>query len=831
MQVIKRDGSKEPVRFEKVSNRIKKMTYGLNPDHIDSLEIAQKVIAGIYDGISTQELDNLAAETAASLIPKHPDYSILASRIAVSRLHKTTKKKFSETIHDLYTYVDPETNLPAGLINDETYKTVMKNKQKLDGAVIHERDFDFEYFGFKTLEKSYLLKTYGQTTETPQHMYMRVAVGIWGEDMKNVIKTYELLSNHLMTHATPTLFNAGTKKPQLSSCFLLMMSDDSIPGIYKTLSDVAVISQNAGGIGLAIHNVRSTGSYIKGTNGTSNGIVPMLKVFNETARYVDQGGGKRKGSFAIYVEPWHADIEDFLDLRKNTGKEELRARDLFLALWTPDLFMKRVKEDGEWSLFSPSDVPGLWELYGEEFDQAYEKAELSGKARKTIKARDLWTKIIDSQIETGTPYMLYKDAANKKSNQQNLGTIKSSNLCTEILEYTDKDEQAVCNLASIPVNKFLKSTDNRTSKVARGKCEVDHKFLYDVAYQTTLNLNKVIEVNYYPTKETERSNMKHRPIGIGIQGLADLFAIMGIPFTSLEAKKINEEVFETIYFASMTASVDLAKKEGAYESFPGSPLSKGQFQFNLWGFDDSSLSGRWDWNKLRKDVMKHGARNSLLLAPMPTASTAQIMGNNEAFEPFTSNIYTRRTLSGEFIIVNKHLVRDLIAIGLWDEDMKNMIILNKGSVQNIQQIPEAIRETYKTVWEIKQKDLIDMSAGRGKFICQSQSLNLFIENVNAAKLTSAHFHSWELGLKTGMYYLRTKSAVDAIAGLGMDMEKAKKSLKNSEEKVIIQQKENAEEKIDKMGMTSEELSKAAENIMSDIVCSLDNPDDCLACGS
>ena len=831
MQVIKRDGSKEPVRFEKVSNRIKKMTYGLNPDHIDSLEIAQKVIAGIYDGISTQELDNLAAETAASLIPKHPDYSILASRIAVSRLHKTTKKKFSETIHDLYTYVDPETNLPAGLINDETYKTVMKNKQKLDGAVIHERDFDFEYFGFKTLEKSYLLKTYGQTTETPQHMYMRVAVGIWGEDMKNVIKTYELLSNHLMTHATPTLFNAGTKKPQLSSCFLLMMSDDSIPGIYKTLSDVAVISQNAGGIGLAIHNVRSTGSYIKGTNGTSNGIVPMLKVFNETARYVDQGGGKRKGSFAIYVEPWHADIEDFLDLRKNTGKEELRARDLFLALWTPDLFMKRVKEDGEWSLFSPSDVPGLWELYGEEFDQAYEKAELSGKARKTIKARDLWTKIIDSQIETGTPYMLYKDAANKKSNQQNLGTIKSSNLCTEILEYTDKDEQAVCNLASIPVNKFLKSTDNRTSKVARGKCEVDHKFLYDVAYQTTLNLNKVIEVNYYPTKETERSNMKHRPIGIGIQGLADLFAIMGIPFTSLEAKKINEEVFETIYFASMIASVDLAKKEGAYESFPGSPLSKGQFQFNLWGFDDSSLSGRWDWNKLRKDVMKHGARNSLLLAPMPTASTAQIMGNNEAFEPFTSNIYTRRTLSGEFIIVNKHLVRDLIAIGLWDEDMKNMIILNKGSVQNIQQIPEAIRETYKTVWEIKQKDLIDMSAGRGKFICQSQSLNLFIENVNAAKLTSAHFHSWELGLKTGMYYLRTKSAVDAIAGLGMDMEKAKKSLKNSEEKVIIQQKENVEEKIDKMGMTSEELSKAAENIMSDIVCSLDNPDDCLACGS
>jgi ribonucleoside-diphosphate reductase alpha chain len=831
MFVIKRDGSKEPVRFEKVSNRIKKMTYGLNPDHIDSLEIAQKVIAGIYDGISTQELDNLAAETAASLIPNHPDYSILASRIAVSRLHKTTKKKFSETIEDLYSYIDPETNTPAGLINDETYKVVMKNKQKLDGAIIHERDFNFEYFGFKTLEKSYLLKTYGETTETPQHMYMRVAVGIWGDNLKNVIKTYELLSNHLMTHATPTLFNAGTKKPQLSSCFLLMMSDDSIPGIYKTLSDVAVISQNAGGIGLAIHNVRSTGSYIKGTNGTSNGIVPMLKVFNETARYVDQGGGKRKGSFAIYVEPWHADIESFLDLRKNTGKEELRARDLFLALWTPDLFMKRVKESGEWSLFSPSDVPGLWELYGEDFEKAYIDAELSGKARKTIKARDLWTKIIDSQIETGTPYMLYKDAANKKSNQQNLGTIKSSNLCTEILEYTSKDEQAVCNLASIPVNKFLKSTDNRTSKIARGKCEVDHKALYDVAYQTAINLNKVIDVNYYPTKETERSNMRHRPIGIGIQGLADLFAIMGIPFTCLEAKKINEEVFETIYFASMSASMDLARRDGKYETFDGSPLSKGDFQFNLWGFKDEQLSGRWDWAKLRKEVMKHGARNSLLLAPMPTASTAQIMGNNEAFEPFTSNIYTRRTLSGEFILVNKHLVRDLISLGLWSDDMKNMIILHKGSVQNIPQIPEAVRETYKTVWEIKQKDLIDMSAGRGKFICQSQSLNLFIENVNAAKLTSAHFHSWELGLKTGMYYLRTKSAVDAIAGLGIDMEKAKKSLKTTEEKIPTPVKENTEEKIDMLGMTSEELSKAAENMMSDIVCSLDNPDDCLACGS
>jgi ribonucleoside-diphosphate reductase alpha chain len=826
MQVLKRDGSREPVKFEKISNRIRRMTYGLNSDYIDAIGIAQKVIAGIYDGISTEELDNLAAETAATLIPRHPDYSILASRIAVSRLHKTTKKKFSETIQDLYNYIDPETNQPAGLINQETYDSVMKNKQKFDGAIIHERDFDFEYFGFKTLEKSYLLKMYGKPFESPQHMYMRVAVGIWGDDVKNVIKTYELLSTHVMTHATPTLFNAGTKKPQLSSCFLLTMAEDSISGIYKTLSDVAVISQNAGGIGLAIHNIRSTGSYIKGTNGSSNGIVPMLKVFNETARYVDQGGGKRKGSFAIYLEPWHADIEDFLDLRKNTGKEELRARDLFLALWTPDLFMKRVKADKEWSLFSPSDVQGIWELYGDEFEKAYEAAEASGKARKVIKARDLWTRIIESQVETGTPYILYKDSANKKSNQKNLGTIKSSNLCTEILEYTSKDEQAVCNLASIAVNKFLKSTDARTAKIHRGRCDVDHKALYDVAYQTTINLNKVIDVNYYPTPETKKSNMRHRPIGIGIQGLADLFAIMGIPFTSPEARKVNEDVFETIYFAAMTASLDLAKKDGSYETFKGSPLSEGKFQFNLWGFEEGQLSGRWDWEKLRKEVTKNGVRNSLLLAPMPTASTAQIMGNNEAFEPFTSNIYTRRTLSGEFILINKHLVRDLIALDLWNEDMKNLIVLNKGSVLNIPQIPQDIRDTYKTVWEIKQKDLIEMSADRGKFICQSQSLNLFIEGVNSAKLTSAHFYSWELGLKTGMYYLRTKAAVDAIAGLGIDMEKAKKALKANEKKSEI-----VEPKIDLGGMTSEELSKAVEEVSSGIVCSLDNPEDCLACGS
>jgi ribonucleoside-diphosphate reductase alpha chain len=704
----------------------------------------------------------------------------------------------------------------------------MDNKDTFDSAVIHDRDFNFEYFGFKTLEKSYLLKLYGKVAETPQHMYMRVSVGIWGNDIKNALKTYELLSTHMMTHATPTLFNAGTRKPQLSSCFLLTTSDDSIAGIYKTLTDVATISQHAGGIGLAIHNIRSTGSYIRGTNGTSNGIIPMLRVFNETARYVDQGGGKRKGSFAIYLEPWHADVEDFLELRKNTGKEERRARDLFLALWIPDLFMERVEKNENWSLFSPSEVPGLHEVYGQEFVAKYLKAESEGKAKRVVKARDLWTKIIESQIETGTPYILYKDAANRKSNQQNLGTIKSSNLCTEIIEYTDKDEQAVCNLASIPVNKFLKSKDNRTTKILRGKCEVDHDLLYSVAYQTTLNLNQVIDVNYYPTPETKKSNMRHRPIGIGIQGLADLFAVMGIGFTSEEARKVNSEVFETIYFASMTASKDLAKQHGAYETFKGSPLSEGKFQFNLWNTDDSELSGRWDWASLRKEVMENGARNSLLLAPMPTASTAQIMGNNEAFEPFTSNIYTRRTLSGEYILVNKHLVNDLIAIGLWDEDVKNMIILNKGSVQGIAGIPDDIKEVYKTVWEIKQKDLIEMSADRGKFICQSQSLNLFIEGVNAAKLTAAHFHSWKLGLKTGMYYLRTKSAADALTGLGIDMSKYKTAPEVKPEPVQIQTVPTPE--LDTR-MNSEDLAKLVQNMESDIMCSLDNPEDCLACGS
>lgn len=804
MKVIKRDGHSETLKLDKITNRIKKQTYGLNTDYVDALEVATKVVSGIYDGISTQQLDLLAAETAASLTYIHPDYSILAARIAITRLHKTTHKSFSDTVDHLYNYVDPKTGQSAGIISDEVYQVIQKHKDTLNEAIIHDRDLNFDYFGFKTLEKSYLLKTNGQPAETPQHLYMRVAVGIWGMDIQNVLKTYELLSTQQMTHATPTLFNAGTKRPQLSSCFLLTMHEDSISGIYKTLSDVAAISQNAGGIGIAISNIRATGSYIKGTNGTSNGIVPMLKVYNETARYVDQGGGKRKGSFAVYLEPWHDDVEDFLELRKNHGKEERRARDLFLALWTPDLFMKRVEEDGDWTTFCPAEIDcELWEMYGEEFEKNYIRLETEGRGRRTIKARSLWQKILESQIETGTPYLLFKDSANRKSNQNNLGTIKSSNLCTEIIEYTSKDEQAVCNLASIPVNQFV-VLGKKTGKLRKPVAEYDHNALYEVAYQTTLNLNKVIDVNFYPTPETKVSNLKHRPIGIGVQGLADTFALMGLEFGNEESKKLNEEIHETIYYAAMEASIDLAKRDGAYSSYEGSPLSSGQFQFNLWGFTDDQLSGRWNWAALRKKLMKHGARNSLLLAPMPTASTAQIMGNNEAFEPFTSNIGTRRTLAGEFITVNKHLVRDLVELDLWSESMRNRIILDKGSIQNIPSIPEELKLIYKTVWEISQRTIIDMSADRGKFICQSQSLNLFFRDVNTAKLTSAHFHSWKRGLKTGMYYLRTEAATTAIVGLGVE--------------------------VSSKGMIRTRPADSLQNA-SDIVCSLDNKEACVSCGS
>jgi ribonucleoside-diphosphate reductase alpha chain len=749
MYVVKRDGKREPMMFDKITARVRKLCYGLN-GLVDPVKVAMRVIEGLYDGVTTSELDNLAAEIAATMTTTHPDYAKLAARISVSNLHKNTKKSFSETMEDLYKYVNPRTGKKAPLLSDEVYKVISENAEKLDSTIIYNRDFGYDYFGFKTLERSYLLKLNSKIAERPQHMLMRVAVGIHLNDLDAAVETYELMSKKYFTHATPTLFNSGTPKPQMSSCFLLAMKDDSIDGIYDTLKQTAKISQSAGGIGLSIHNIRATGSYIAGTNGTSNGIVPMLRVFNDTARYVDQGGGKRKGSFAIYVEPWHADIYDFLDLKKNHGKEEMRARDLFYAMWVPDLFMKRVEADAEWTLMCPNECPNLFDSHSDEFEQLYLKYEAEGKGRKTVKARDLWEKILESQIETGTPYMLYKDAANRKSNQKNLGTIRSSNLCTEILEYTSPDEVAVCNLASIALPMFVKNG------------EFDHKELYKVTKRVTKNLNKVIDRNYYPVKEAENSNMRHRPIGLGVQGLADAFILMRLPFTSDEAKQLNQEIFETLYFAAVTASMEEAKTDGAYSSYKGSPISQGEFQHNLWGIKDEELSGRWDWGKLRKDVKKHGVRNSLLVAPMPTASTSQILGNNECFEPYTSNIYTRRVLSGEFIVVNKHLLEDLVKLGLWNEQLKQELMRANGSVQHIDIIPEEIKELYKTVWELSMKDIIDMSRQRGYFIDQSQSLNLFMENANYAKLTSMHFYAWKSGLKTGMYYLRTKAAVDAI---------------------------------------------------------------------
>ncbi|HEY1194517.1 ribonucleoside-diphosphate reductase subunit alpha [Flavobacterium sp.] len=749
MYVVKRDGHREPVMFDKITERIKKLCYGLN-ELVDPVKVAMRVIEGLYDGVSTSELDNLAAETAASMTIAHPDYAQLAARIAISNLHSNTKKSFSETMKDMYNYVNPRNGQDAPLIADDVFKVIQENAAFLDSHIIYTRDFNYDYFGFKTLERSYLLKINGKIVERPQHMLMRVSVGIHLDDLKSVIETYDLMSKKFFTHATPTLFNAGTPKPQMSSCFLLAMQDDSIDGIYDTLKQTAKISQSAGGIGLSIHNVRATGSYIRGTNGTSNGIVPMLRVFNDTARYVDQGGGKRKGSFAIYIETWHADIFDFLDLKKNTGKEEMRARDLFFAMWTSDLFMKRVQEDSTWTLMCPNECPGLYDVYGDEFEALYTDYEFQGKGRKTIRARELWEKILESQIETGTPYMLYKDAANRKSNHKNLGTIRSSNLCTEIMEFTSKDEIAVCNLASISLPMFIENG------------QFDHQALYNVTKRVTRNLNKVIDRNYYPVKEAENSNMRHRPVGLGVQGLADAFIMLRMPFTSDEAKKLNQEIFETLYFAAVTASMEMAQEEGPYSTFKGSPMSQGEFQHNMWGMKDEELSGRWDWASLRKEVMEHGVRNSLLVAPMPTASTSQILGNNEAFEPYTSNIYTRRVLSGEFIVVNKHLLEDLVKLGLWNESLKQEIMRHNGSVQNIDIIPQDLKDLYKTVWEMSMKDIIDMSRQRGYFIDQSQSLNLFMQDANYSKLTSMHFYAWQSGLKTGMYYLRTKAAVDAI---------------------------------------------------------------------
>lgn len=786
MYVVKRDGRKEAVKFDKITARIVKMCYGLDP-LVSPEAVAMKVIEGLFDGVTTTQLDNLAAEVAAAKTIDHPDYALLASRIAVSNLHKETKKTFSEVMTDMYNYIDPKTGENASLIADDVFQIIMDNKDRLDSSIIYDRDFRYDYFGFKTLTRSYLLKLNGVIAERPQQMLMRVSVGIHKNDIDAAIKTYNLMSEGWFTHATPTLFNSGTPKPQMSSCFLLTMKEDSIEGIYDTLKSCAQISQSAGGIGLAMHNIRATGSYIKGTNGTSNGIVPMLRVFNDTARYVDQGGGKRKGSFAMYLEPWHADIFDFLDLKKNHGKEEQRARDLFYALWIPDLFMKRVKENGDWTLMCPHECPGLSDTHSADFEALYTKYETEGKGRKTIKAQDLWFKILESQIETGTPYMLYKDAANSKSNQQNLGTIKSSNLCTEIIEYTAPDEVAVCNLASLALPKFITEDG-----------EFDHDKLFEVTYQATLNLNKIIDGNFYPVEEARNSNMRHRPIGLGVQGLADAFIMLGYPFESNEARALNREVFETIYYAAMTASKDLAKVDGPYQTFEGSPVSKGVFQFDMWGTTPTS---RWEWDVLREEVKEHGVRNSLLLAPMPTASTAQILGNNECFEPYTSNIYTRRVLSGEFIIVNKHLLKDLVKEGLWNKEMRQKIMAANGSVQQIPEIPQRLKDLYKTAWEISQKAIIDQAADRGAYICQSQSLNIFMENANFGKLTSMHFYGWEKGLKTGMYYLRTKAATDAI--------------KFTIDKTAVQQP----------------TAQSIEDAQAAVACSLDNPDDCEMCGS
>ena len=817
MFVVKRDGHKEPIMFDKITSRVRKLCYSLNA-LVDPVKVSMRVIEGLYDGVTTSELDNLAAEIAATMTTTHPDYAKLAARISVSNLHKNTKKSFSETMKDLYVYINPRTEKKAPLLSDEVYKIIKKNSELLDSTIIYNRDFNYDYFGFKTLERSYLLKLNGKVAERPQHMLMRVSIGIHMEDLDSAIETYNLMSKKYFTHATPTLFNSGTPNPQMSSCFLLTTKSDSIDGIYDTLKQTAKISQSAGGIGLSIHDIRATGSYIAGTNGTSNGIVPMLRVFNDTARYVDQGGGKRKGSFAIYLETWHADIFDFLELKKNHGKEEMRARDLFYAMWISDLFMKRVEEDSNWTLMCPNECHGLSDSHGKKFEKLYTKYESENKGRKSIRARELWEKILESQIETGTPYMLYKDSANRKSNQKNLGTIKSSNLCTEILEYTSPDEIAVCNLASIALPMFVKEKD------------FDHQELFRVTKQVTKNLNKVIDRNYYPVPEAEKSNFRHRPIGLGVQGLADAFIKLRMPFTSDEAKKLNQEIFETIYFAAMTASMEEAKKDGPYKTYKGSPVSKGEFQYNMWGIKDEELSGRWEWGELRKKIKKHGVRNSLLVAPMPTASTSQILGNNECFEPYTSNIYTRRVLSGEFIIVNKHLLEDLVALGLWTEELKQALMKANGSIQQIDIIPDEIKELYKTVWELSMKDIIDMSRHRGYFIDQSQSLNLFMEGATMAKLTSMHFYAWKSGLKTGMYYLRTKSAVDAI----------KFTLDNKKEGELVKEKVSSEAIVSKSSkpktvpspvvpvvepLTPEELKEMLAKSKES------EDDDCLMCGS
>jgi len=847
IKVVKRNGKKEPVMLDKILDRITQQTYGLDK-LIIPFEVAQKVIEGIMPDIRTYVLDQLAMETAASLATKHPDYSILAARLAITNLHKETKKSFSETVMDLYKYIDPKTGKHSPIVSESFYNIVKKHADEIDSAIVHSRDHNFDYFGFKTLEKSYLLKLDGKVAERPQYMYMRTALQVWGENLEKVIETYNTLSEGYYTHATPTLFNSGTGRPQLSSCFLLDVENDSIEGIFNTLKESAQISKNAGGIGISFTKVRSKGTYIAGTNGTSNGIIPFLKIFNETARAVDQGGGKRKGSIAIYMEPWHADIMEFLDLRKNQGKDEIRARDLFLAMWMNDLFMERVELDEDWTLMCPHECSGLTETYGQDFKEIYTKYESMGKGKRTLKAREVWNKILESQIETGTPYILYKDSINEKSNQANIGVIRSSNLCAEIVEATgvtktqgdilknkelltklglsefygeeSVNETAVCNLASVALPKFVNK--NKTYNFNK---------LYEVAYQATINLNNVIDVNFYPSPAAKFSNLLHRPIGLGVQGLADVFFMMGLPYESEEAKSINKEIFETIYYACIKASCDLAKTDGAYATYEGSPISQGKLQFDLWNVKPTK---RWDWDKLREDIKKYGVRNSLTTCIMPTASTASILGNEASCEAQTSNMYTRSVLSGTFILVNKYLVKELVKLNLWGDTLRKKIINENGSVQNIPEVPTNLKEVFKTVYEIKQKDVIDMAADRGAFIDQTQSMNIFMDSPNFAKLTSMHFYGWgrrnfiinsdgtpnipqgefieviydsegkarcyrdkRSALKTGIYYLRNKAASDAV-------------------KFTVQ----------------EEQKKSVEEQMSEISCSLDSdPGECMACGS
>jgi len=831
MQVIKRDGRKEDVSFDKVLERIRKASTSFSTNlKVNSAAIAQRVIDQIYDGVRTTELDDLACQLSVSLTTLHPDYGVLAARIAVSNHQKNTQESFSAVIETLANQTMPQTGGSLSYISPELLQIVRDHGAEIDAYINYDRDYLFDYFGFKTLEKSYLLRDSAKNIlERPQHMWMRVSLALWGSlDLKKAFETYDLMSMKKFTHATPTLFNAGTPRQQLSSCFLLAMADDSISGIYKTLGDCAQISKHAGGIGLHAHNIRAKGSLIRGTNGTSNGLIPMLRVFNNTARYVDQGGGRRNGSFAIYLEPWHADVEDFLRLKLNTGSEEERARDLFYALWISDLFMERVEADGEWSLFCPNEAPGLADVYGAEFRALYERYEAEGRARKTVSAQKLWFQILDTQMETGTPYLLYKDPANEKSNQKNLGTIKSSNLCTEIMEYSSPEEQAVCNLASIGLPAFVKETSvTHNDGITYPEKVFDFEELRRVVKIVTVNLNRVIDINYYPTPETKRSNMRHRPIGLGVQGLADVFALLKLPWESEEAAQLNQLIFEHIYYAATEASVEVAQREGPYETFQGSPASKGILQPDMWNVTPiTHTNGTLDWTALRARVMTSGIRNSLLVAPMPTASTSQILGYNECFEPFTSNIYARRTLAGEFPMVNKHLLTDLLERGLWNEDLKQKLIANNGSVQGIREIPESLQVLYKNTWEIKMRTLIDMAAARGAFICQSQSLNLFVADATYSKLTSMHFYAWKKGLKTGCYYLRTKAPVMAqkfTVDPRLLTQVAPQVTASVELSSEDERKKNRRELLDRLAKEAEEAAKQQ--------CETDNGDGCILCSS